>query len=243
MLSFTEENYLKALLQLQFKETDKDGVGTNELANHLNLKPATANDMLKKLKEKLLVDYEKYGKILLTNTGKKLAVEVLRKHRLWETFLYDKLEFTWDEVHEVAEQLEHIQSQKLVDKLDKYLDFPEFDPHGDIIPNAKGEFKMQFKKTLADVAVGQTCKMVAVIDNSVSFLQYVVKVGLGINNSITVLSKESYDSMVEIGVNGHKSSVSQRFAQNIVVVCQNCEPGRICTKSKCEIKSKPQVTR
>ena len=236
MLSFTEENYLKALLQLQLNEVDKEGIGTNELANHLNVKPATANDMLKKLKEKLLVDYEKYGKIFLTNTGKKLAVEVLRKHRLWETFLYEKLEFTWDEVHEVAEQLEHIQSQKLVDRLDKYLDFPEFDPHGDIIPNAKGEFKIQFKKTLADVVIGQSCKMVAVKDNSVSFLQYVVKVGLGINNLITVVSKESYDSLVEIEVNGIKSSVSDRFAQNIFVVCQSCELGKSCPKNECEIK-------
>ena len=236
MLSFTEENYLKALFQLLLSEIDKDSVGTNELANHLNVKPATANDMLKKLKEKLLVNYEKYGKIFLTANGKKLAVEVLRKHRLWETFLYEKLEFTWDEVHEVAEQLEHIQSPKLVDRLDKYLDFPEFDPHGDIIPNAKGEFKIQFKKTLADVAVGKSCKMVAVKDNSVSFLQYVVKVGLGINNLITVISKESYDSLIEIEVNGQKSSVSQKFAQNILVVCPNCELGKTCSKSKCEIK-------
>lgn len=236
MLSFTEENYLKALLQLYLNELGKEGIGTNELAHHLNVKPATANDMLKKLKEKLLVHYKKYGKIYLTSEGKKLAVEVLRKHRLWETFLYEKLEFTWDEVHEVAEQLEHIQSQKLVDKLDKYLDYPEFDPHGDIIPNAKGEFKMQFKKTLADVAVGQSCKMVAVKDNSVNFLQYVVKVGLGINNSITVISKESYDSLFEIEVNGHRSSVSLRFAQNIFVVCQNCELGKTCPKNKCEIK-------
>ena len=236
MLSFTEENYLKALLQLQLIEVDKEGIGTNELANHLTVKPATANDMLKKLKEKSLVDYEKYGKIFLTPTGKKIAAEVLRKHRLWETFLYEKLEFNWDEVHEVAEQLEHIQSQKLIDKLDKLLNFPEFDPHGDIIPNAKGEFKTQFKKTLADVLIGQSCKMVAVKDNSVSFLQYVVKVGLGINNLITVLSKESYDSLVEIEVNGLKSNVSERFAQNIFVVCQNCEIGKTCPKSKCEIK-------
>ena len=236
MLTFTEENYLKALLQLQLNEVGKEGIGTNELANHLAVKPATANDMLKKLKEKLLVVYEKYGKIFLTNTGKKLAVEVLRKHRLWETFLYEKLEFTWDEVHEVAEQLEHIQSQKLVDKLDKFLNFPKFDPHGDIIPNAKGEFKIQFKKTLSDVAVGQSCKMVAVKDNSASFLQYVVKVGLGINNLITLVSKESYDNLVEIEVNSIKSSVSDRFAQNIFVVCQNCEIGKNCSKTKCEIK-------
>lgn len=241
MLSLTEENYLKALLQLQLSENEKDTVGTNELANHLNVKPATANDMLKKLKEKLLVDYEKYGKISLTVSGKKQAIEVLRKHRLWETFLYEKLEFTWDEVHEVAEQLEHIQSKKLVDKLDKYLEFPSVDPHGDIIPTAKGEFKIRFEKTLADVAVGQSCKMVAVKDNSVSFLQYVVKVGLGINNLINVVSKESYDELIEIEVNGQKSSVSKRFAQNIFVVCQNCELGKTCPKSKCEIKLKLQV--
>ncbi len=124
----------------------------------------------------------------------------------------------------------------MVDKLDKYLGFPEVDPHGDIIPDSKGEFKIQFKRTLADVAVGQSCKMVAVKDNSVSFLQYVVKVGLGINNLITVLSRESYDSLIEIRVNGHKSNVSQRFAQNIFVVCQICEPGKACPKTKCEIK-------
>jgi len=235
MLSFTEENYLKALLQLQLSES-KTAVGTNELANHLNVKPATANDMLKKLKEKLFVDYEKYGKICLTGEGRKQAVEVLRKHRLWETFLYKNLEFSWDEIHEVAEQLEHIQSEKLVHKLDKFLGFPEFDPHGDIIPNARGEFKIQFKKTLADVAVGMSCKMVAVKDNSVSFLQYVVKVGLGINNSINVVAKESYDSLIEIEVNGRKSSVSQRFAQNIFVICQQCEVGKTCSKSRCEIK-------
>ncbi len=124
----------------------------------------------------------------------------------------------------------------MVDKLDKYLNFPEFDPHGDIIPNAKGEFKIPFKKTLADVSVGRSCKMVAVKDNSANFLHYVVKVGLSINNLINVVSKESYDALIEIEVNGHKSSVSQRFAQNIFVVCQNCEPGKTCSKSRCDIK-------
>ena len=142
MLSFTEENYLKALWHLTMDNTHKEEAGTNELAAHLNVKPATANDMLKKLKEKKLVDYKKYGKSSLTNIGKKLAIEVVRKHRLWETFLYEKLEFTWDEVHEVAEQLEHIKSQKLVDKLDKFLNYPKLDPHGDVIPNEKGEMKV-----------------------------------------------------------------------------------------------------
>ena len=235
MLSFTEENYLKALLQITMENEQKPAAGTNELAAALNVKPATATDMLKKLKDKKLVDYKKYGKITLTTSGRKHAVEIIRKHRLWETFLYKKLGFTWDEVHEVAEQLEHIQSQKLVDKLDELLDFPEFDPHGDIIPNAKGEIKVAFKKTLADVDAGKSCKMMAVKDNSVNFLQYVVKVGLGINNNIQVISKESYDSLLSIEVNGIVSSVSQKFAQNILVVCSFCELGKACSKTKCEI--------
>ena len=236
MLSFTEENYLKALLQITMENEEKHAAGTNELAAALNVKPATATDMLKKLKDKELVDYQKYGKITLTTPGRKHAIDIIRKHRLWETFLYKKLGFTWDEVHEVAEQLEHIQSQKLVDKLDEFLDFPEFDPHGDIIPNAKGEIKIAFKKTLADVEAGKFCKMAAVKDNSVNFLQYVVKVGLGINNDIKVISKESYDSLLSIEVNGMVHHVSQKFAQNILVVCSFCEVGKACSKTNCEIK-------
>lgn len=221
MLSSTEENYLKTLLKLSF-EKGVEQAGTNELALHLVVKPATANDMLKKLKEKKLVDYEKYGKITLTATGKKNAIAVLRKHRLWETFLYEKLEFTWDEVHEVAEQLEHIQSLKLIEKLDKFLNFPEFDPHGDPIPNPKGEFKTHYKKTLSEIAVGNSCKMVAVKENSSTFLQYVANVGLILHTTIKVVSKQDYDSITVIEVNGKMSSVSQKFTENIFVVCEKC---------------------
>lgn len=235
MLSYTEENYLKALLKITF-DSGIEEVGTNELAAALTVKPATVNDMLKKLKEKELVDYEKYGKITLTVEGKKNAIDIIRKHRLWETFLYEKLEFSWDEVHEVAEQLEHIQSQKLVDKLDKFLNYPGFDPHGDPIPNGKGELKVQFKKTLSDVAVGNSCKMVAVKDNSTAFLQYVVKVGLGINDEIIVVSKQEYDAITVIDVNGVKSSISQKFAENIFVVCSICIVGKSCPKTWCEIR-------
>lgn len=216
MLSQTEENYLKSLLRISI-DNDVNEVGTNELAFALGLKPATVNDMLKKLREKKLVSYEKYGKISLTDSGRKLAVDILRKHRLWETFLYQKLEFSWDEVHEVAEQLEHIQSEKLIDKLDKLLDFPKFDPHGDPIPSKAGEIHIQHKTTLSEIAVGVTCKMVAVRDNSSSFLQYVVKVGLGINNEIKVISKQEFDSSMVIEVNGIQSNVSQKFAENIFV--------------------------
>ena len=218
MLSHTEENYLKALFHLTTESIDKSKAGTNELAAHLNVKPASVNDMLKKLKEKKLISYEKYGKISLTAEGKRKAVDIIRKHRLWETFLYEKLEFSWDEVHEIAEQLEHIQSAKLIDRLDKFLEYPEFDPHGDAIPNAKGELNIQPRKTLSEIAVGKTCKLIAVKDNSASFLQYVVKVGLGISSKIKVLSKQDYDAIMEIEVNGKKSSVSQKFADNIYVV-------------------------
>lgn len=217
MLSYTEENYLKALLKLILDNTSNEA-GTNELANSLLVKPATVNDMLKKLKEKDLVNYEKYGKITLTPEGQKYATDVLRKHRLWETFLYEVFEFSWDEVHEVAEQLEHIHSVKLINQLDKFLNYPEFDPHGDPIPNKHGEIKVHFKKTLFDVEIGTTCKMVAVKDNSSSFLQYVVKVGLGLNNEIKVISKQDYDALLVIEVNGIESIVSQKFAENIFVL-------------------------
>lgn len=217
MLSNTEENYLKALLKITLLN-ENEQVGTNELAKHLNVKPATANDMLKKLKEKSFVEYEKYGKINLTNEGKTKAIYIVRKHRLWETFLYEKLDFSWDEVHEVAEQLEHIQSTKLIDKLDKYLNFPLFDPHGDPIPNTKGEFLSIHKKKLSDVEIGQSCKMVAVRDNSSSFLQYVVKLGLGLNNQIKVISKQDFDGTIEIEVDEKKSFVSNKFAQNLFVI-------------------------
>ncbi|MEO0066766.1 MAG: hypothetical protein RI983_2092 [Bacteroidota bacterium] len=140
VLSYTEENYLKGLFKLTIELGEKEEAGTNEIAAQLGVKPASVNDMLKKLKDKKLIQYERYGKSSLTKEGKKRAIEIVRKHRLWETFLHEKLDFNWDEVHEVAEQLEHIQSKKLIDKLDQFLEYPSIDPHGDPIPNAKGEW-------------------------------------------------------------------------------------------------------
>ena len=218
MLSFTEENYLKALLHLTTEVEEKVEAGTNELAFYLGVKPATATDMLKKLKEKQLIDYVKYGKISLSETGRKRAIEILRKHRLWETFLYEKLEFTWDEVHEVAEQLEHIHSPKLVDKLDKFLGFPEFDPHGDSIPNANGELKQSFKKTLSQVETGTSCKMVAVKDNTAAFLRYVSQLNQGIHTPIRVVSRQDFDGSMEIMISDEKIMVSQKFAENILII-------------------------
>lgn len=222
MLSPTEENYLKSLFHLTLEDGHKPGAGTNELAAFLGVKPASANDMLKKLKEKRLVTYQKYGKISLTAEGKAKAIEVIRKHRLWETFLYEKLSFTWDEVHEVAEQLEHIQSAKLVNKLDELLNFPSYDPHGDAIPNAGGNMPATHKKTLDQEVIGHHCTMVAVRDNSAPFLQYVSQLGLGLHNRIKVIGRHVYDGLMDIEVDGRTCSVSPRFAQNIVIVCNDC---------------------
>ena len=219
ILSYTEENYLKYIFKIG-ADNGLGEAGTNELANYLSVKPASVNEMLKKMKEKKLVNYEKYGKIKLTKMGEKLAIDIVRKHRLWETFLYEKLEFSWDEVHEVAEELEHINSKKLINKLDKFLEYPEYDPHGNPIPNDKGVLKKQSKKTLSEIEVGKSCKMVAVKDNSSPFLQYVVKVGLGISSKIKVVSKQAYDANLVIEVKGVKHTVSQKFAQNIFVVTE-----------------------
>jgi len=218
MLSYTEENYLKALLKLSFQNEEKPEAGTNEMAAYLGVKPATATDMLKKLKEKNLVTYKKYGKILLTETGKKNGIAILRKHRLWETFLYEKLDFSWDEVHEVAEQLEHIQSAKLVDKLEEFLDFPEFDPHGDPIPKANGEIPAVVKTLLSELKAGDISQVAAVKDTSTLFLQYLEKLQITIGTKIRVVEVIDFDGSLYIEIaDGEPRSVSMKFAESLFV--------------------------
>ena len=218
MLSYTEENYLKALLKLSFQNEDKPEAGTNEMAAYLGVKPATATDMLKKLKEKELVTYKKYGKILLTETGKQNGIAILRKHRLWETFLYEKLDFSWDEVHEVAEQLEHIQSAKLVDKLEEFLNFPEFDPHGDPIPKANGEIPSIDKVLLSELKENELCKVVAVKDTSTVFLQYLEKLSITIGTPIKVVECIDFDGSLSIQIAGEEArNVSMKFAESLFV--------------------------
>lgn len=218
MLSYTEENYLKALLKLSFQNEDKPEAGTNEMAAYLGVKPATATDMLKKLKEKELVTYKKYGKILLTETGKQNGIAILRKHRLWETFLYEKLDFSWDEVHEVAEQLEHIQSAKLVDKLEEFLNFPEFDPHGDPIPKANGEIPSIDKVLLSELKENELCKVVAVKDTSTVFLQYLEKLSITIGTPIRVVERIDFDGSLSIQIAGEEArNISMKFAESLFV--------------------------
>jgi DtxR family Mn-dependent transcriptional regulator len=218
MLSHTEENYLKALLKLSFQNEEKPEAGTNEMAAYLGVKPATATDMLKKLKEKDLVTYKKYGKILLTDAGRKNGITILRKHRLWETFLYEKLDFSWDEVHEVAEQLEHIQSAKLVDKLEEFLDFPEFDPHGDPIPRANGEMPLLVKTLLSELKSGEICSVSAVKDTSAMFLQYLEKLRITIGTKLRVTEVIDFDGSMYIEIAGAEPrSVSAKFAESLFV--------------------------
>jgi DtxR family Mn-dependent transcriptional regulator len=218
MLTTTEENYLKAIFHLSSAGSARGNAGINELAQFLGLRPATCNEMCKRLKEKQLVEYERYGKITLTGNGRSHAIGVIRKHRLWETFLYEKLRFTWDEVHEVAEQLEHINSVKLIDRLEEFLDYPRYDPHGDPIPDARGQIKEELRRTLADMKPGEKCKMVAVKDNSAPFLQYVARIGLGLSAGIRVKGVNTFDSTVEIEVAKKTHTVSRKFAENILVV-------------------------
>ncbi len=192
-MSLAEENYLKTLYQLNFERNIKKDAGTTELASLLNIKPASVNDMLKKLKEKGLIDNKKYGKISLTNKGKTIALNVIRKHRLWETFLYEKLDFNWSEVHDVAEQLEHIESNKLVKKLDKFLSFPRFDPHGDPIPNEKGEIVKTHRVLLSSIKKGGFFRVVGVKDLSSDFLQYIDDLKIRINSEIILEDIQEFD--------------------------------------------------
>ena len=221
-LSFTEENYLKAIWALQQRgETGPAGASVNDISARASTKPATVTDMLRKLSEKGLIRYEKYRPVHLTDEGKAHALLVLRKHRLWETFLHGTLGFSWDEVHEVAEQLEHIQSPKLIERLDVFLGHPRFDPHGDPIPDAAGGLAPMPSLTLAGVAVGTDCRIVAVRDGDATFLQQLEKLGLRLEAAVTVEERLAYDGSVAVRVGKRKEAVwvSEKMAGGVLVDC------------------------
>lgn len=216
-LSYTEENYLKAIYHLA-SESEENGTSTSSIAQFIDLKPATVTDMLRKLKAKKLIDYKKYGKVRLTDEGRGVALHIIRKHRLWEVFLYEKLGFSWDEVHEVAEQLEHIKSPKLINSLEKFLGYPEYDPHGDPIPSKEGEIKVRPKKPLSEMEAGANCRIVNVKDTSAVFLQYLMQLEIGLSTQIEVLEKVSFDNSMRIRVGEKELSVSEKFAENVLVI-------------------------
>ena len=215
MISLSEENYLKAIYHLGQKYPA--GVSTNALAGKLETKASSVTDMLKKLSVKGLVNYKKYQGASLSETGKQSAVAVIRKHRLWEVFLVEKLNFSWDEVHEVAEQLEHIQSEKLIQELDRFLNFPRRDPHGDPIPDEQGKFAVLNKMLLADLESGETGICVGVRDSSSEFLQYLDKHKIALGKEIKVLEKEEFDESLKISVQGENMRISRAISVNLYI--------------------------
>lgn len=213
MITLTEENYIKAIYHLSNNGTEN--VNTNAIAEAMSTKASSATDMIKKLSEKNYADYKKYQGVTLTEKGKRVAVNIIRKHRLWEVFLVEKLNFTWDEVHEVAEHLEHIKSDKLIDELDAFLEHPTHDPHGDPIPDKDGNFQHIEKIVLAKANIGVAYKCVGVDDTSTAFLQYLDSNGIALGTMITVMHKEPYDNSVKIQLKDSEIVVSQSVAKNL----------------------------
>ena len=217
--SFVEENYIKAVYHLNTPESKP--VSTNALADEMQTTAASVSDMLKKLSQKKVVFYQKYKGVSISPKGKEIALKVIRKHRLWEVFLVDKLKFNWDEVHEVAEQLEHIKSPLLISRLDEFLGYPKYDPHGDPIPDDKGNFAQVKKEPLSEVAVGAFCQVIAVDDSSTAFLKYLDKMGISIGTKLSVEDKNEFDGSIDINLENDKSiTVSPRAAENLLVATE-----------------------
>lgn len=215
-LSQSEENYIKAIYALS-QEHGKD-IATNDLAEKMSTKASSVTDMLKKLTDKELLKYKKYQGCSLTFLGKQVALGIVRKHRLWEVFLVDKLQFGWDEVHEIAEQLEHIQSVQLTNRLEEFLGFPKVDPHGDPIPNREGEFaEIPQRTVLSQVDIGKSGIVMGVEDGEVSFLKYLNKIGLTLGITILVEDKLDFDGSLLISMNGKQIQFSKVVASKISV--------------------------
>jgi DtxR family transcriptional regulator, Mn-dependent transcriptional regulator len=215
MVTLSEENYLKAIYHLG--KQGSVAVSTNAIAEQMETKASSVTDMIKKLADKNLANYVKYQGVSLTKEGRLAAASVVRKHRLWEVLLVEKLNFSWDEVHDVAEQLEHIKSEKLINELDAFLNYPEEDPHGDPIPDKDGNIKKTEKILLSQVDVNQTCICVGVKDSSADFLKYLDKHQMALGTSIQIISKEKFDESMTIKVHETNINISKIVSNNIYV--------------------------
>jgi DtxR family Mn-dependent transcriptional regulator len=214
-MTFSEENYLKAIFHLT---TVADAeISTNAIAEMMDTKASSVTDMLKKLAEKDLVNYKKYQGVSLTDKGRLSAKMIVRKHRLWEVFLVEKLHFSWDEVHDIAEQLEHIKSEQLINKLDDFLGNPTEDPHGDPIPNAKGQIISIEKQLLSELSENQIGICVGVKDSSSEFLKYLDKQEISLGSKMEIISKESFDMSLMIKVDSKELTISNKIASNLFV--------------------------
>ncbi len=214
-MTLSEENYLKTIYHLT--TLLKQEVSTNAIAEKMETKASSVTDMLKKLAEKDLIHYKKYQGVSLTVKGELTAKMIVRKHRLWEVFLVEKLDFSWDEVHDIAEQLEHIKSDKLINKLDDFLDNPTEDPHGDPIPDANGKIIKKEQLLLSDLKESQIGICVGVKDTSSEFLKYLDKQGIALGSKIEFISKEEFDLSLRIKVNDNEITISNKIASNLCV--------------------------
>lgn len=216
--TITEENYIKAIYFLSYEFKPNNKIGTKDIATVLKVKPATVTDMLKKLKKKKMISYKKYGEIQLSNTGILYAKQLLRKHRLWETFLYEKLHFNWDEIHEIAEQLEHVQSDALTERLEKFLQYPQYDPHGEPIPDAMGKIPALPNTLLSDINNKKWYTVIAVKDTSPEFLKYLQQISVQIGTKLKLIEKIPYDNSIKLTFsNNRQVIISGKIAENILV--------------------------
>ncbi len=215
-ISQAEENYLKAI----FKINEKNGksAGNKAISQAMQTSAASVTDMLRRLAKKKLINYESHKGATLTDTGNRIATNLIRKHRLWEVFLVDKLQFAWDEVHPIAEELEHIKSEKLVARLDEFLGTPKFDPHGDPIPDADGNFTFRQQVLLSEVEIGKKGMLVGVQEHSKSFLQYLDSLELGLGTEVEILERFAYDDSMRLLINAKKEVVlSHKVNQNLFI--------------------------
>ena len=215
MITRSEENYLKTIFSVYMQT--QSNVSTNEIANLLDTSPASVTEMIKKLQEKNLVIYEKYNGVMLSDDGKNKAISIIRKHRLWETFLVRKLDFSWSEVHDVAEQLEHIKSEKLIDKLDQLLNFPKFDPHGDPIPSKKGVFKFQERISIFEMGINEEGIIMGVSLDNRDFLDHLTKLKISIGTKVKVIEQIKFDQSMKIEFDSKIEHVSKEIAENILI--------------------------
>ncbi len=218
MTTTAEQNYLKAIYKLGVRS---DGtVSTNAIAKELKTSAASVTEMLKRLSEKELVLYEKYKGVQLPEKGNALAKDLIRKHRIWEVFLLEKLHYKWDEVHEIAEQLEHIESQDLIDRLDDFLGNPTVDPHGDPIPDRNGQFASHQRQLLSDARQPCAGIIVGVREHTGPFLKHLDRIGLTLGAEIEILECFEYDHSVNILLAGKELSISGKVADNVYIKIQ-----------------------
>ena len=216
MATQTEEDYIKAIFKIT--EKNQGTANTNAIADHLSTSAASVTDMLKRLSEKEYFHYEKYKGVYLTSKGIVLATQLIRKHRLWEVFLVEKLNFTWDEVHEIAEQLEHIQSDLLIERLDEFLQFPKYDPHGDPIPNSEGKFTIRTQITLLELEEGESGVVVGLKEHDTPFLQYLNQLDINLGTNIQIIAKIDFDQSRKILIDENVEVIlSHKACKNLFV--------------------------